>query len=186
MKKSTLFKIRNSEVGFTLVEVLVTVAVTGILTLMATVIFINTVRNSKKAEVTAEGRQNAALVIDRLQKDARGALSLSVNNVPSGSTKETLTIESNSGDTIVWKYIDPGPNDVKYITRSVAGSDLTVTNKDPIDGISIGSCDFTQGAGGTDFVDVSFTVTETPSLNSASQEYDVNLKFQTSISTRGN
>lgn len=47
--------------GFTLIEVLVVVAVTGILTVMATVIFINTVRNSKKQKLPLKQGKTALL-----------------------------------------------------------------------------------------------------------------------------
>lgn len=171
--------LNKNQSGFTLVEVLVTVAVTGILTVMATVIFINTVRNSKKAEVTSEGRQNAALVIDRLQKDARGATSLAVTG---SAPTETLTITKNNGTDVSWQCVDPGGGGIKYITRDDNSGALTLTNRDPIDGINIEDCDFEQVSG--TLVNFSFTVTETPSLQQAAQEYDVNLEFKTSVATR--
>ncbi len=158
-----------------------TVAVTGILTVMASVIFINTVRNSKKAEVTAEARQNAALVIDRLQKDARGASSMSTN-----ASGKILTIE-NGSNIIRWTCIDPTATTNGSISREVNSSGpLTVTNKDTVDGISVlDTCVFSPiNTGNVELVTVEFTITEGVGVLSGPQEYQVQLPFSTSVSKR--
>ena len=193
MKKYYWYKTKNSngfnffrensperERGFTLIEVLVTVAVTGILTVLASVIFINTVRNSKKAEITAEARQNAALVIDRIQKDARGASSLTT----SGGGK-ILTIE-NGPDRIDWTCTAPTATANGFISREVNSSGpITVTNKDIVDGVSVSStCTFSP-AGAADLITIEFTMTEGVDVLSGPQEYQVQLPFKTSVSKRG-
>ncbi len=170
----------SKQTGFTLIEVLVTVAVTGILTALAAVVFINTVRNSKKAEIIAEARQNAALVIDRLQKDARGAQSLN-------SAGNSLTIFQPGGE-ILWQCIAQSGNNNGYITRDPDGSSgarppLTVTNRDNVDGVSVNSCNFFSG-GATKLSSFTFKTTEGAAVSSGPQEFGVDLDFQTSISTR--
>lgn len=161
--------------GFTLIEVLVVVAVTGILTVMATVIFINTVRNSKKAEITSEARQNSALVIDRLQKDARTATNLAISG-----TGRTLTISHPSG-AIVWNCTLPSGTNNGFITRN----SIAVTNKDNVDGVSLSDCKFEPaGSGSSNFATMDFTFTEGEAVTTGPQEFGVDLHFQTSVSTR--
>lgn len=180
--RSSIYKAFFKESGFTLIEVLVVVAVTGILTILATAIFINTVRNSKKAEITAEARQNAALVIDRLQKDSRGAISLLTT-----ADKKTLTV-SQPGKEITWNCVDAvSGNDNGYLTRDPDGASqpapaLTITNRDDVDGVSVTACSFE--ATSPNLVKVDFTLSEGETVNSGPQEYGVDLPFNTSISTR--
>jgi prepilin-type N-terminal cleavage/methylation domain-containing protein len=181
-KANQLVKFQTN--GFTLIEVLVTVAVTGLLTVMATVIFINTIRNSKKAEISSEARQIAALVIDRIQKDARDADSLNHDS-------DTLTIDGPTG-IVVWQcYPDPdpgGPGSVNgYITRDTAsGPELTVTNRDRIDGISFDDCVFESSSpAGTNLVIFKFAIHEGAQFSAgSSSEYQVSLPYVTSISKR--
>ncbi len=169
-----------SNKGFTLIEVLVTVAATGLLTVLATAIFINTVRNSKKAEITSEGRQNAALVIDRIQKDARGASSLSISGT------DTLII-NNAVGTITWRCNpEVAATSNGYISRQVGGSNLTVTNRDTVNGISINACSFSTPTPGDDIVSIDFTVNEGVKVQTGPQEYGVSLPFRTSVTARPN
>ena len=176
-----------SNKGFTLIEVLVTVAVTGILTVLATVIFINTVRNSKKAEVTSEGRQNAAFVIDRLQKDTRSASSIALT----GTGKMTIT--TSSGSEIVWLcHPENPPTDNGYISRDPDGdalpiAEITVTNRDTTDGVSVNNCAFdSTNPGNEKLVTIDFTINEGVGIQTGPQEYGVNLPFRTSVTARPN
>lgn len=166
--------------GFTLIEVLVTVAVTGILTVMATVIFINTVRNSKKAEVTSEGRQNAALVIDRMQKDARSATSIDV------TSGDQMIISAVNGDSIIWYCVAPTATANGYISREINGIDMTATNRDTVEGVSVSTCAFSSSVpGNAELVTVDFLINEGVDIQTGPQEFGVSLPFKTSITKRG-
>lgn len=174
--KKTNSKRQTSKNGFTLIEVLVTVAVTGILTILASVIFINTVRNSKKTEISAEGRQNAALVIDRLQRDSRNAGNIVVTGT------DTITIDSAEGSQIVWRcHPENSPTSNGFIGREVGGVELTVTNRDTIDGVSVKACSFNSQS---ELVTIDFTINEGVGVQTGPQEYGVSLPFRTSISKR--
>ncbi len=159
--------------GFTLIEVLVTVAVVGIMMTLSSVIFINTIRNSKKSEITAEARENAALVIDRIQRDGREASSLTID--PTGTI---LNIDSDSG-TIQWKCVTPGSGN-----RSITRTGTPVTNKNTVTGVSWSSCSFSPTGTTTNLAKIDVTLTEGSAVSTGPQEYGVNLQFSTSIATR--
>ena len=173
-------KRETSTKGFTLIEVLVVVAVTGILMVLASVILINTIRNSKKAEITSEARQIGALVIDRLQKDAREADSLTVN-----ASGNTLTINKTSGPNIIWQCVDGATaDDNDYITRQSGATAVTITNRDPIDGVSWSGCGFSPTGVSSNLATFTVTFTEGVGVQTGPQEYQVSVPFVTSISVR--
>lgn len=174
----TSFKKKSfrQEQGFTLIEVLVSVALIGVLVTMATTIFINTVRNAKKADIVNEARQNASLVIDQLQRDVRTSSSPASIN----ATGTSMTVNG-----IVWLCVAEVPGTTNgYITRD-AGTAVTITNKDKVSGVSVNSCNFTPLLSSTELVTFNFTINEGVSVHNASQEYTVSLPFTTSVARRG-
>ncbi len=178
--KSHHFKSFKQQAGFTLIEVLVVVAVSGILMIMATVIFINSIRNSQKSEITAEARENAALVIDRIQRDGRLSNSFSVS--------ATRLIMNTSSGPVTWDCVAPG-SDNGYITRTEGSAPpikISVTNRDKVDGVSVATCGFSNPPGASNTTaQVDFTLTEGRSITTPPQEYAVNLQFSTTISVTG-
>lgn len=59
--------------GFTIVEVLVVIAIVGIMGLVVTEIFVRSLRGNEKAKVSANIKQNGQSVMERVDKVVRGA-----------------------------------------------------------------------------------------------------------------
>ena len=80
------------ERGFTLVEIVVVMAIVAIVGLMMLVIFTNTLRGSNKAQILAVIKQNGQAVLENMDKTIRGA-----DNVvcPISGSSRTLVIVQN-------------------------------------------------------------------------------------------
>lgn len=59
--------------GFTLVEILVVIAILGIMGLVVTEIFIRNLRGNEKARILANIKQNGQVLLDKMDKIVRGA-----------------------------------------------------------------------------------------------------------------
>lgn len=178
MKKLTYHQITKNLPGFTLLEILVVMAILGILIGVASSVFISVLRSQNKTQVINEVRQNADLVINLIERDVRDASNLSP---PSGNT---LTITRDSGD-IIWTCVPEGANNNGHFTRDIGSGPETVTNDDTLRGVSV---DCTGGVfdvtGSTSFiVRVRFSMNQgvdAPTRN----DFNINLPFETTVGTR--
>lgn len=92
------------ERGFTLVEILVVIAIVAIIGLVMIAIFTNTLRGSNKSEILSVIKQNGQAVLDNIDKNVRES-----DNVicPSpGSSSDTLVVVKN-GSYTRYKFIPP-------------------------------------------------------------------------------
>lgn len=64
---------RTSRSGFTMVEILVVIAILGIMGVVVTDIFIRNLRGNEKARVIASIKQNGQAVLERIDKKVRAA-----------------------------------------------------------------------------------------------------------------
>jgi prepilin-type N-terminal cleavage/methylation domain-containing protein len=134
MKIKPLTKVENnSQRGFTLVEIMVVIALLGITVGVTNDILLSLVRSNNKTQVMNEIEQQSNFVSLKLERELRNARSVS-----SADTK-TLTIETKAGSTIIYTVIDSG-TDLGLITRKVgAAAPMNITSKDVPGGVLV-SC----------------------------------------------
>lgn len=77
--------------GFTLVEILVVIAITAIVGTILVAIFANTLRGSNKAQILSNIKQNGQAVLENMDKTVRGA----DNVVCTSADGTTLTVVRN-------------------------------------------------------------------------------------------
>ncbi|MBI3887451.1 type II secretion system protein [Candidatus Microgenomates bacterium] len=94
--------------GFTLIEVMVVLAIFGILMIVAAEFFISVIKSSARATLQAETRQNAQQVMQKIIDDIRSSSSFSISNVP-GPTLNDLVITNATG-TITYHVDSDGAN----------------------------------------------------------------------------
>lgn len=177
MKQNTKSK-KTKNLGFTLLEVLVTTAIIGVLFIMASAIFINTIRSANKANITNEAKENASLVIQSLERDVRNASSYTVND-----TGLQLALNYSGGSTVNWECKPAVVGANAYLTRQ----NLTVTNRDPVNGVSASSCDFLPHNGSGSTVLVTLKIRFTQGVGSgASSDLQVLVNHTVSFSNRAN
>ncbi len=189
-EQSSNLALKNQfENGFTLLEVLVTTAIIGVLFTVSAAIFINTIRSANKANITNEAKDNASLLIEKLQSDIKDSTSDLVSTTNVATPNDTLTIKPTSKLlNIVWKCVDPATGN-SYVTRNdlnTASGDLTVTNRDTVNGVSVQSCTnfFAATTANPPLVTVNVVFVQGSSAG-ASQDLTVLVRHKVSISARG-
>jgi len=198
--------------GFTLVEIIVVLAIMAILGLVLTQIFYSTLRGGSKAQVLSVVKQNGQSAVEAMDKTIRSADKV-VNLCPSpfgahGASVETgLDCTTNCGAIVILKnkvytrflYVPADSSDTNngYIVmdtltsppeclNSTFGSNLSVlTDKDSKTGVSIESGIFSLNrlAGTEDVVTISFSVKPGSGIQSAYPDI-VGTPFKTAVKLR--
>lgn len=178
MKKSKQVKI-NTASGFTLIEVLVSLAVIGILATLASMILINTLRSSNKANITNEAKENMSLVAEYLNRDVRLAEDASV-------VANVLTVRYSDLTSVTWRCRTGGAGNNNYVTREAPGLlEQPVTNKDSKEGVSWSVCQFSESGSATNkVISLNLTLNEGAGISSGPQEYGVSVRQTITAFTR--
>jgi prepilin-type N-terminal cleavage/methylation domain-containing protein len=178
-KKTVLQK--NSFLGFTLIEVIVTVAVLGVLMTTISAIFINALRNANQANVVNEAKENATNVLDQFERDVRNGSDVAITGNPN-----EIKITSNNS-TIYWQCVPPvGSSSNGYIQRAEnnIANYHSVTNRDATLGVNVTNCSFSVSGSTQKLVSFKFVLTEGVRAGGFAQEFHVSLPYQTSVGTR--
>ena len=94
--------------GFTLVEMLVVIAVVAVVGVIITTIFIRSLRGSNKAQIISSIKQNGQLVLENIDKTIRNADNLVCISSNADNTVYTMIVEKNG---LYTRYrIAPPPN----------------------------------------------------------------------------
>ncbi|MBI4036044.1 type II secretion system protein [Candidatus Daviesbacteria bacterium] len=125
-------RIRKSGAGFTLVEILVTMAIVAIVGTILVTIFTNTLRGSNKSQILAVIKQNGQAVLDNMDKTIRGADNVVCPQLPSPPaivSSNTLVVVTNGTYTRYRITLEPSDHSINgYIQQDnpakqdVAGS----------------------------------------------------------------
>lgn len=97
--------IMNSNKGFTLVEILVVLAIISIVGTMLVVIFSSTLRGSNKSQVLAAIKQNGQAILDNMDRSIRNA-----DNVACRSTDGNTLVIVKNGCYTRYRLILPSPS----------------------------------------------------------------------------
>ncbi len=90
----------GKEDGFTLVEILVVIAITAFVGTIMVMIFINTLRGSNKSKILANMKQNGQAILENMDKTIRDA-----GNVVCTSGEGGVTTNSSEGNTLVIYWV---------------------------------------------------------------------------------
>lgn len=163
------YPITNVRHGFTLIEMLVSVAILGTVGLISTQIFFTTLRGAGKADIIREVKQNGDYALTAMERMIRN--SVGVSSLCNGTAQSSLTIKNL---------------DSKATTFSLAGGQIAsnsgiflTNNKVSVSGLSF-TCMSTLGK--PDVVNISFTVVQANA--GAGAEEVSGMDFQTTVSLR--
>lgn len=200
----------KKEGAFTLIEILVVIAITAIVGVILVVIFANTLRGSNKSQALAVIKQNGQALLENLDKNIRAA----DNVVCVTSSGQTLVMVkkgvytryriippdvSSNGSIQQDNPVQPTPpdsrNNVLVFVDNVNGicndldplvSPVTLTDTNPSSGVSVDSGSFSrnQASGYKDTIGLSFILKPGISAPAAVTGQIDPVEFRTSIELR--
>lgn len=183
--------------GFTLVEILVVVAILALAGVIMVVIFANTLRGSSKSQILGVIKQNGQAALDKMDKTIRNADNVICQNsntlviIKDGIYTRFRFIDISSQGKITEDHPTPPAGDITSWTAAVctdppdpAASILTDTN--PKTGVKVETGNFqqTKPAGFKAQVEVSFTLAPPPQAPSVIAGQIDSVKFQTTVQLR--
>jgi len=165
-----MIKLKN---GFTLMELMVSVGVLGILIVSATALFFSSIRGGGKVEVTTTVKQNGQVALNTIEQKMRNAKSV-VSCVSTPST--SINLVDQNDQTMDFECVDVGQD-----TGSITIDGSSVTS----DAVALMECEFscTQSSGGLSgpLVKVNFSLSQ---AGSAAVHQVAEVDFSTSVYVR--
>lgn len=117
--------------GFTLIEILIVIALMAVLTGVGADLFINSLKAYQKSQIMNQLSQNGNYVMSTILNTARNADEILVND-----THSVLTITDEGVDTVF--TIKAGVQSVGVVTKKVGGgNEETITNLSPTSGVDV-------------------------------------------------
>ncbi len=189
--------------GFTLVEILVVMAIMAIIGTIMVAIFTNTLRGSNKSQILAVIKQNGQAVLENMDKTIRGADNV-ICPQQIGPLSDTLVFEKN-GIYTRFRFIPPSAtingsiqqdspvvgSDINLFIYNVCSTDLlppviTLTDTNSQSGVSVMSGLFTRNKqpGFKDSVTVFFKLGSGVGIPTAVSSQIDPVTFQTTVQLR--
>ena len=119
-----------SEAGFTLVEILVSIAILSIIIVATTSVFITVMQSAEKSTIQEKLRYEGLRMLDQIGREVRDAKSVEASDI-SGSALIRISLDAQGAECIQYThYIDPDVNG--YITRCTGTcANLAAVSYDP-------------------------------------------------------
>lgn len=163
----------SAQRGFTLVELLVVIAVMSVIGTISTDLFSSVIRGGNKANVINEVKQNGQQALDVMERYIRNAATV--------SGPSTTELDLNVADQPVIFKCTGGKITMQVGTAPVR--DLTNTNSQS--GVKVRECAFTVTLAGTapGVVKIDLTLDQA-AADSSRQEFKADVKLSTTVSLR--
>ncbi|MDP2874214.1 MAG: type II secretion system protein [bacterium] len=118
--------------GFTLIEILIVIALMAVLTGAGADLFVNSLKAYQKSQIMNQLSQNGNYVMSTVLNTARSADEISIDE----ETHSVLTITDEDVQTVF--RIKAGAQSVGVITKQVGGgTEETITNLSPTSGVDV-------------------------------------------------
>jgi prepilin-type N-terminal cleavage/methylation domain-containing protein len=155
--KPTKQLVINNQKGFTLLEILVVIAIITVVGTMSTQIFLGLIRSSNKTNIQNEVRQNGSFVVDRMERDIRGSTGATLT----GSTQLNLTQPDGTAVTYLCTVGTSSSNGGITRDDSVTSSGQQLLNvTSATTGVKVSACTFALQGASPVLVQIDFTLTQ--------------------------
>lgn len=175
----------HKQAGFTLIEMLVVVAIVGVVATISTQIVISLIRSNNKTNVQNEVRQNGSFVLDKMEREIRNSLNATVTIGEFIAGEYLLRLSQSDGSVIAYWCMPANatyPNG--YINRQLGVNPVgSLLNNNTTTGVRVSSCSLSTLAGPPVLVTINFTLTQS-SGSATRSDLTVSQTFNTSVSLR--
>ena len=159
--------------GFTLLELMVSVALLGMISVAATLLFFSAIRGGGKVSVVTEVKQNGQFALNSMEQLIRNAASLE------SCSAEAMTFIDKDGGNLGYECKDVDPDlDTGYIAKNAArltSAEVAVTE-------CVFTCDVDPNRLRGPLINISFTVKKAGTSGDVADEASAN--FSTAVSVR--
>lgn len=174
--------------GFTLLEILISLSIAGIMGILLAQVFFTTARTNGKAEVLKDVKQNGEFALGIMERMVRNALEVNSSCLSGGATLQSIEIHNPDGGTTTFGCIvDNSVTRIASISADGQTQFLTSRNV-TIGGNSCSDADNSLSFVCSPVVDapsnvtVSFILTE--AKNSTSETESARASFKTTVAPR--
>jgi len=171
--------------GFTLIEILIVIALMAVLTGVGADLFVNSLKAYQKSQIMNQLSQNGNYTMSTILNIARNAKEVIITD-----NGKTLEIKEQSSTSTYFK-IKASPQDqrVGIITKKVGeGTEETITNSNPSSGIDIdtgaSSFEVTGGDGTPQTLTVTLRISQAPDTP-INRAYETSITLTNSVIIRG-
>ena len=168
MRKSFLSR------GYTLLELVVSIGIIGILAVSATALFFSAIRGGGKVDVATEVKQNGQHALNTIEQITRNALDVNCLGVP-----DSVTLTARDGNDVTFSCQDIGSGG--YIASTSATLVRLTSQEVEVTACSF-SCDEDVDNLRGPLIGVSFTVTQAGTAGDVSESASVD--FATTVQIR--
>lgn len=122
------FNFKKNNLGFTLVEMMVAIAVFSLVMVVAMSALINVIDANLKAQAIKTAINNVHFALESISKDMRVGTNYGCGSIECASSSETLSYKSHDGKNIIYTFTPPSGSTPGKIQRKVdngAPQDIT-------------------------------------------------------------
>ena len=136
----------NRERGFTLVELLVGMAILIVVATIGGDLIFNVIRSYNKANILAEIEQNGNHTMSIMEQQIRNAASVD----PFASPSSSITLHTHQEKDITFSQVTVAGSSCNNgaIMRNSGSGDTPITNTNEINGVNVSELTFTSDGGG--------------------------------------
>lgn len=95
----------TKQAGFTLIEIVISLTIIGLLGVLIVQVFFTTTRVNTKSELLNDIKQNGQFAIDTISRMIRNAQSVTTLCSPSGTTSSSVTLTHADGDSTILECV---------------------------------------------------------------------------------
>lgn len=115
--------------GYTLIEILVVIAVFGFISIVASQTIISTLRGTKKADSIARVRQNLDYAMGVMERQIRSAKA--ITSTCNGSVSDNISFTDQYGNAVTFSCVGVNPygdpSSIASSSASLTGTDITIS-----------------------------------------------------------